>query len=186
MKKLDKGLAVFSLFVVLGTVVLASPLPAQAGPDVTVVNPPSQPVPVTGSVNIVVTDPVAGSVTIPLSGTTSATGTLTLFFSPSGFATTVPAGKRLVIEFVSVRVEVPSGQKATVVLIAVVGTAAAQHIIATAPLTGFGTADLFEASVPARIYADPATSVTAFVARTSATGSANAFVKFSGQLVDVP
>ena len=80
MKKLSDCLAAFGLTVVLGIAVFASPLPAQAGPDIKENDRhdrPARPVPITGSVTITGTPAVTvtGTPAVTVTGTPAVTVT---------------------------------------------------------------------------------------------------------------
>ena len=98
----------------------------------------------------------------------------------------VPTGKRLVIEFVGVDVNVPSGQKVLAAVGTTLGSATLFHPIVTATLPGVGGQDVFRASQPVRLYADPGTSVGLFITRAGTVGAGHAVVTVSGHLVDLP
>lgn len=100
---------------------------------------------------------------------------------------TIPDGKRLVIEYVSVRAQGPTGQK----FIAQIQT----NVAHTESLRGkiwlvffyqgtFSGIDVFTASQPMHVYAEPSTPPALFVAtRTDITGSAFIEATISGYIV---
>jgi len=97
---------------------------------------------------------------------------------------TVPAGKRLVIEFVTAQGTVPSGEFPEFKLVATVGGISAEHSLLTSPMSQSGSLVRFEASEVVRIYADPGTTVTFLVRRPNgAAGAANLGMTISGHLV---
>src|SRR5258705_4017509 len=104
--------------------------------------------------------------------------------------TTIPAGKRLVIEQVSVLGAMIKGQRmVTTGLHINNGGNNVQHFLAITPQGSGGCCrDVFVASQQVRLYADPGTIVYGFASRDVNTGFANAAVSFSisGYLVDVP
>jgi hypothetical protein len=171
-----------TLAVLAAALVLASPDAAYAPPpfvqDVNVVNTPL-PVEVT---NTPAAEPVQHKCVCVISGG-SATTTDTV---------TVPSGRRLVIEFVSVRALVPIGQTPEVQIFTGTGglpsgTTSMGHSIAlpVTPVPG-GSVDVYHASQPVRLYADPGSGVTIHVARFQTTGTATFEVTFSGHLVTLP
>ncbi len=210
---------------VLGTLGVTN-LAAGAGPDaginVNVVNSPANPVPVTGSVSVTgaVTGTVTGTVGLapgasvlidntvgdpvrvrnvndaiqPIQARSSclvnALGCLPTIY-------TVPAGKRLVIEYASMNVCVLPGQSATLSIATTVGGQSVFHYLnGTPPAAGPGTASIgCNSGLPSsevatgqqvKIYADPGTFVVLTGSRNSTVGSANFQFSISGYLVDVP
>jgi hypothetical protein len=145
---------------------------------VNVVNTPL-PVEIT---NTPATEPVQHKcVCVITSGTAIATDTVA-----------VPSGRRLVIEFVSVRTILPTGQTPEVQIFTGTGglpsgTTSMGHSIAL-PVTPIpsGASDVYHASQPVRLYADPGSDVTIHVARFQTTGTATFEVTFSGHLVTLP
>ena len=108
---------------------------------------------------------------------------------------TVPNGKRLVIEFASFWLLLPTGQKPTSNWVGVVNSAvSSNHLKHFVPLVFQGTSvfggqnsDSFVGSSPVRLYADPGTTVELVVRSTGVgAGNGSAFVSISGYLVDVP
>ena len=100
----------------------------------------------------------------------------------------VPAGKRLVIEYVSGDALMPTGQKCLFsVLTSLAGqTTATQHRLETGALGKFGAPDLFRTAQVLRLYAVPGTTVTLRADRDNTTGAATARMSLSGKLVAVP
>jgi hypothetical protein len=100
----------------------------------------------------------------------------------------VPAGKRLVIEQISLSANLPSGQKP--VFSMNVRDNFAQVIFDQAlPTTlqgTFGPIDTFQASLPTRIYLDASEQFSFVFFRTDGNGSAGVRFSFSGHFVDVP
>lgn len=99
----------------------------------------------------------------------------------------VPAGKVLVIEFVSLSSVLPTGQK----LAASIGTTAtgsqATYVLPTttydSPIDG---TDAVRANQVMRVYADGGSIITLMVVRNSAKGVSQVGLAISGHLVDVP
>jgi hypothetical protein len=108
---------------------------------------------------------------------------------PDGFTSacttlyTVPADKRLVIEFASAFTSPSSGQTSrSLTLRTTVGGKWVNHHLPM-PLQ---TANDYIAAQVVRLYADPNTLVTACGARNVGTGSMSVVIGISGLLVDVP
>jgi len=103
---------------------------------------------------------------------------------------TVPTGKRLVIEHVSVSCSLPTGQKMVEADLEVVlsnQTTYPNNLRVSAQGSdASGTHDLSIASEQVRLYADPGTPVRCFVDRDSFSGSGDVQCSISGYLVDVP
>ena len=101
----------------------------------------------------------------------------------------VPANKRLVIELIAGEIFVPTGQ----LLRVKVGTRSSGLLLADYALN-FSTKaafspfqDIYTATLPVRLYADPGSQILLQVARNSTTGSSGtAEVSFSGYLVNLP
>jgi hypothetical protein len=100
----------------------------------------------------------------------------------------VPAGKRLIIEFVSFEAFVPTGQKASFsIFVQHQGEPnAIQHYLECIPNGGSGGQDLFLCGRMVRLYADPGTQVMLRTDRNAPTGTATARMTFSGYTVSVP
>ena|SRR5438067_4987321 len=103
---------------------------------------------------------------------------------------TVPDGKRLVIEHVSLYASVPtrSGQNVMAAIRSVVATTEQSHMLAPAvnigPSASSPSVDLLLASHPVKIYADPNTKLTVGADRTlSKSGQISIRVTISGRLV---
>jgi hypothetical protein len=107
------------------------------------------------------------------------------------FTPDIPAGKRLVIETVSVHATVPPGQHFD------------QVLVITRDLSGFdvanvglvpvktatssdGTVDHYFLTQPLRLYAEPGTPLRFIAERDANTGQAAIFIQFVGYLVDAP
>ena len=99
---------------------------------------------------------------------------------------TVPGGKRLVIEHVSILSAVPPGQKVLLIMNTQVEGQPADHFLLADFQGSFGGTDRFFVSQPIRVYADPGTSVVIRTERTSTGGNASYAATVSGFLVDVP
>jgi hypothetical protein len=100
---------------------------------------------------------------------------------------TIPAGKRLVIEFISVSAQVPPGQHlelATVQTLAGGHGAAHQLLIQAQPDAVIGD-DIYRAVQELRLYADPGSTVQVLVRRNSGLGQATFGVTISGYFVNL-
>ena len=100
---------------------------------------------------------------------------------------TVPAGKRLVIEFVSMTGQVPAGQHLEIMEITTssgLGGVSHAFVIHTQPDAVSGDA-LFRANQSLKLYANAGTQVSALFRRSSTLGLANYHLTISGYLVDM-
>jgi len=184
--------------VLVGAVILAGPLVCLGAVKVKVANDLSDPVP------MVMTNPSSNPVPMVLTNLFSnpvpilnsdnpalqpVAAEIFFVFSPVPRypVYTVPAGKRLVIEFVSHRTQVDSGDLPDLQLI--VKTAGSNHFISlpvskTATVSG---SDYYSGGHPVRIYVDPGEVVTLQVEHIFAqmAGPSGLF-SLSGSLVDLP
>lgn len=175
---------------------------AQSKPTVTVVNTASNPVPVTGSVtvgNAVIPVEVSNADPIPVSVSSGPAvqpihDTVSSSLEDGEFgvfkiAYTVPAGKRLVIEFISFQSRIPIGQRPEPFgLNTKVGGETGFYVFPVSFAfedTNIGL-DTYVASSPTRIYCDPGQSLIFRLGRTANDGTASAFFTFSGYLENVP
>ncbi|MGH7287441.1 MAG: hypothetical protein ACREI8_05415 [Myxococcota bacterium] len=188
----------FSLLV--AAIALLAPLtgraqPAVVGPTkpVLVVNSPAEPVPVDGTVS------VEGPVTVTDADNPAFQPFQNeeLFSIPAGSlgddeSFTVPSGKRLVIEFVSFKLVVPTGQKPTFNWVRINGSTGSVDFFfpltvqATGDLIGGVNSDIFIGSSETRLYADPGSTVGLSVRRDADVSTGSASVSVSGHLVDLP
>ena len=98
---------------------------------------------------------------------------------------TVPAGKRLVIETVSLLIFLPSGQNFDSVSIATsVGGQTVNYSLFPSPIPQSGTVSLYGVTQPLKIYADAGTQVVAAILRPIASGDGTLNLVISGYLVD--
>jgi len=186
MKKVTLLVIVSILFLAYGTV-LAAPPEAKSQP-VTVMNTPSNPVPITGTVNIAngsLPQYVSGNVTCTIaSGGENATCDLY----------TVPVGKRLIIEYASCETALGTDDHATCALVTPVDIGGGNFSITTHYLptianlvTKSGTH--FSVGQQVKLFADSvsanALQVEVFI-QTTSSSSHDVRVSFSGYLVDVP
>lgn len=133
----------------------------------TVANPTSRPVP-TDDVNEPAFQPFQATLFPHSSNSNEATDSLT-----------VPAGKRLVIEYYSSQPQDLSGGAAGMVLTTTAGGSFVQYIV----YVNANTTN--QVNQAARIYADPGSTVEAFAFNANASSCAG-FVSVSGHLVNVP
>lgn len=105
----------------------------------------------------------------------------------NGFVT-VPAGKRLVIEYVSGQAFLPSGQKALFsVIVSLQGQSTGTwHYLESTVVGPFGSQDCFQCGRLVKLYADPGTTVMLRTDRDSPTGTGISRMTLSGHLVSVP
>jgi hypothetical protein len=119
--------------------------------------------------------------------TGAAAGPLEICFGQPSCTTVVPAGKRLVIEFLSVYATIPSGDtvdQLTVSTRLLPATATTQYLTVTFQSTHIGQSR-FRGAHMVRMYADPGTSVNFQSNRSSATAGGNIVIHGSGYLVDL-
>jgi hypothetical protein len=167
------------------------------GPSVTIASP--LPLPVTGTLSfaggsaVTVNNPATSPVLVrdvdnparqPVQAEGSCNGTLggclkTIY--------TVPAGKRLVIEYASMRANIPVGEVAELLIDTVVGDKVVRNgLPPTAPsvaFLGFSAANMGQ---QVRLYADPGTIVNVEAFRSASGNEASFDFTISGHLVDVP
>jgi hypothetical protein len=101
----------------------------------------------------------------------------------------VPAGKRLVIEFISATGQVPAGQHVVAWQINTIAPpfGGAVHDLLVHEQPAFVNGDaLFRASQQVRLYANPGSEVRALLTRDDSVGQGQFTVTISGYLVDVP
>ncbi|MGB7068150.1 MAG: hypothetical protein WBD22_01530 [Pyrinomonadaceae bacterium] len=104
----------------------------------------------------------------------------------SGNFSTVPPGKRLVVEHVSVYGGIPAGQKLFALITRENNTNHAVVLHPQANFPAFGGSDQFVASEEMKLYFDAGATPGAFANRNSTTGGGNLIFAISGYLVDVP
>ena len=212
MKKLAKLSLIalgLGIFVAALSTIPSRPVSGALGPDRVIVT--NTPLPVSGTVNIgsMPNVNIGNTPNVTISGNTSASplfvrdvdnparqpfqigfpftmnpATIQVFQS-----FTVPVGKRLVIEYVSMGSgSVPVGQHLFIILLTTVGGVGAFHYVAVTPqgsLPPPNAADTFVASQPMRVYADPGTTVNIQMQRESGVGACEPNLTVSGYLVDV-
>ncbi|HVF87004.1 MAG TPA: hypothetical protein VM866_05410 [Pyrinomonadaceae bacterium] len=185
-----------SLFI--GSFVLSVPRPTQGqGGDavgttrpVKVVNTPAEPVPVAGTVNVgngrgnpLPVRDVDNPARQPVhsGGFCGGNGCQTTLY-------TVPAGKRFVIEYVSMFAEMPVGEVAFCRLDTFIEGRLVRHRLSmTAPAAAFDINPGASLGQQVRLYADAGTTVTAVGSYSGTVGVDGGFTfSVSGYLVDVP
>ncbi len=102
---------------------------------------------------------------------------------------TVPAGKRLVLEYVAAEASIPQGQQFFMFIQSPpVGGVIYPLVVAKQASFAFGPTDIYTASQPVKIYIEPGTTFRASANRNDTTGGAGTdiIVSVTGYLVDVP
>ena len=194
MKNYKNYLLAGSGFVILlGSFILSVPRPTQGqggdpvGPTkpVMVVNTPSEPVPVTGSITGDVN--VANTVRVSDVRRRPFNETFQLPFAEGqdlrSASFIVPPGKQLVVTFVSANASLPAGQAVTFsVRGGDSGSNAALHRLV---LSVGSSGSSFVTSEPLQLYLDAGEILTPIFRRSDTTGGASANAAISGYLVDV-
>jgi hypothetical protein len=106
------------------------------------------------------------------------------FGGENGFVT-VPAGKRLVIEYISGQAFLPTGQKALFsVIVSLQGqTTGTWHFLESTAVGAFGGEDCFQCGRPVRLYADAGTTVMLRTDRDLTVGTGISRMTLSGHLI---
>jgi hypothetical protein len=94
----------------------------------------------------------------------------------------VPAGKRLVIEFIAVEIDVPIGQYVHLAISSKLGNASAGFRITLDKIQNINGNDLYVTSQPASLYVDENRTVDIYVSRYPSTGTGQGGVMCSGHL----
>ena len=99
-------------------------------------------------------------------------------------ATVVPAGKQLVVEFVSTSSEMPPGQKPhpVIVILNNVGSAVVQHYPVTQFQLKYGGADIYKSADPVRMRLPRNLTLRVDLIRDGTNGTARCFFGISGHL----
>jgi hypothetical protein len=106
-------------------------------------------------------------------------------FATSGY--TVPAGRRLVIEYASLFAYLQTeGQTMFVRILTTAGGGSAFHTLAVQKQEDYGVLKQFGAAHVVRIYADPGSTVQVSAGRLPFNGTANGTVTLSGHFENVP
>jgi len=189
-------LAVTGIVILLGSFVLSVPRPTlghdndPVGPTkpVKVVNTPAEPVPVTGSVSIgnsqanpLFVRDVEFSPRLPIQESGSCSTSSTLCETP---VFGVPQGKRLVIEYASLRASVVEGVVVQMAIETMVGTTAKRHNLApsSAAVSTVGVT----LGQQVRLYADAGTIVTLIGFKSDPSTGGQFNFTFTGYLEDMP
>jgi len=100
---------------------------------------------------------------------------------------TVPSGKRLVIEYIAFSGQVPAGTHVeTMDINTIAGGNGAQYLLPITQQPDAVNGDaIFNSAGMVKIYADPGTSITSTVRRSTATGTATYGMSISGHLEDL-
>ena len=172
--------------VVAFTLLSGSPVLAASNKDVIVTNTSADPVPVTGSVEVVndaLYEPYIKTASFELANGVRL----------GEVAFDVPNGKRLILETVAVQADVPSGQKVRVSLQAQVAPAINPYVIAFMPVQSPGPilgVDYYVANQPFKLRQDwfsgSNAEIKVSVLRDTSTGTAGLLVTVFGYLVDSP
>ena len=178
----------------------SAPSPVPPPMNVKVVNTDAEPVPVTGTVSV----SNLGSSPLPVRDVDNPARRAVQFqaflncsgggigCSPAQTPYTVPEGKRLVIEYASMKVTLSEGQSAILGILTTLNGELVTHYFpqtqpALAPNPGISpSGNYVSAGQQVRIYADSGTNVSFQVDRTSNTGTFVIIVSMSGYLVDMP
>jgi hypothetical protein len=96
------------------------------------------------------------------------------------FFFSVPAGRRLVVEFVDASIEAPPGQQVPLFFETEVGGSNVQHRLITVPQPLLAVV-----SQQVRFYADAGRQLKVFASRTSGIGQAKVIFAVSGRLVPI-
>ena len=98
--------------------------------------------------------------------------------------TVVPAGKQLVVEFVSTSSEMPSGQKPhpVIVILNNAGSAVVQHYPVTQFQLKYGGADIYKSADPIRMHLPRNLTLRVDLIRDGTSGTARCFFGISGYL----
>jgi hypothetical protein len=179
-------------------VAVAAPREAAAQPirDVNVINTPNVNATVTNSAanpgptrdaDTTGRQPVMGASSVPFpDGQGALSGSLVLTGPTFTLLPQVPAGKRLVAQFLALTVDVPAGQQVQLSVVSKLGAASmGQPIALSAPQTIAGT-DSYRTSQPILVYVGAGETVDYFVERLPSTGVGRIVVTMTGSLIDVP
>jgi hypothetical protein len=97
-------------------------------------------------------------------------------------STVVPAGKQLVVEFVSTSSEMPPGQKANPVIVILdkAGSAVVQHYPVTQFQLNYAGADIYKSADPLRMHLPRNLTLRVVLTRDATAGTARCFFGISG------
>jgi hypothetical protein len=100
---------------------------------------------------------------------------------------TVPAGKRLAIEFISITSSIPADQELVdIFLTTTVNGTPLDYRLSVQPTGSDASPVKYMAEKLVRLYSDSGTNLTAVAGRTPGNGAANIHIRISGYLVDLP
>jgi hypothetical protein len=99
-------------------------------------------------------------------------------------STLVPAGKQLVVEFVSTSSEMPPGQKPhpVIVILNKVGSAVVQHYLVTQFQLNYSGADIYKSADPVRMHLPRNLTLRVVLIRDATVGTARCFFGISGYI----
>ena len=99
-------------------------------------------------------------------------------------STVIPAGKQLVVEFVSTSSEMPPGQKSHPVIVVLnnVGSAVVQHYPVTEFQLQYAGADIYKSADPVRMHLPRNLTLRVALLRDGTAGTARCFFGISGHL----
>ena len=188
MKKLLKFVVVAAVGVVMGSAIAADAAPPPASPPAQSVIVANTPLPVAGSVGVVGTVAVDGTVSVRDDRVPFEQRIDLVEFGQSVASGSfqVPAERRLVVEFVSVRINVPSGQTP---LVSANASTGATGFAIPVELQGVGNGNAFFAgATPLLDFAPAGSFYTVSLERQNPngglpTGSAGGFAYISGYLL---
>jgi hypothetical protein len=95
---------------------------------------------------------------------------------------TVPAGKRLVIEFVTADINVPTGQYVDLAIITRIGNASTGFRIQLDKVQNINGNDIYVTSQPVKLYTDENRNIEMYINRYPFTGTGHATVMCSGHI----
>lgn len=98
----------------------------------------------------------------------------------------VPAGKRLVIEYISGQAFLPAGQTLLLSIMCRAQDDGVWHYLPATTIGRFGNEDCFQYGGLVRLYADPGSAVALQLSRDSLAGAGAGRVSLSGYLVSIP
>ena len=195
------GVAIVAIFAISGTLMSSRSAVADTSKDV-VVTPLPLPVSITGTPGVNISSLPA----VNLNGNSSASGIWTRNvndavqpiqvnlpvdllagqFPSSDVIYSVPANRRLVIEYASAGCSIPAGQAIAVSFVTGLGGSYTYPALQSSFPAPPGAKPYTATGHPVRLYADPGTNVGYSLARTDASGVASCGVQFSGYLTPLP
>jgi len=97
----------------------------------------------------------------------------------------VPAGKRLVIEFVTADISIPAGQYVDLAIIVRIGNASTGFRIKLDKIQNVNGSDIYITSQPVKLYTDENRNIEMYINRYPFTGTGHATVMCSGHIEDM-